>query len=87
MSVKAVNDIAGPDRLTPTLLVFRAYLRLSATDAPTTLITKRAAVIKLAIADVRKCYAVRKVLEALRIRNSPRTSYLIDLLIDLEVLV
>ena len=65
MSVKAVNDIAGLDRLTPTLLIFRAYLRLSTTDTPTTLITKRAAVIKLAIADVRKCYTVRKVLEAL----------------------
>ena len=87
MSVKAVNDIAGLDRLTPTLLVFRAYLRLSATDAPATSIAKRAAVIKLAIADVRKCYAVRKVSEALRMRNGPRTSHLIDLSIDLEVLV
>jgi hypothetical protein len=87
MSIKAVNDTAGPDGLTPTLLVFGAYPRLTSTDAPAASIIERAAAIKLAMADVRKCHAARKVSEALRMRNGPRTSHLMDLSIDSEVLV
>ena len=34
MAVKAVNDIAGLDRLVPTLLVYGAYLRISKLDPP-----------------------------------------------------
>ena len=32
MAVKAVNDTAGLDGLVPTLLVYRAYLRMSNLD-------------------------------------------------------
>jgi hypothetical protein len=32
MAVKAVNDTAGPNRLVPTLLVYRAYLWISNLD-------------------------------------------------------
>ena len=28
MAFKAINDLAGPNGLIPTLLVFRAYLRI-----------------------------------------------------------
>jgi hypothetical protein len=34
MAVKAVNDIAGPNGLVPTLLVFGTYLRMSDLDPP-----------------------------------------------------
>jgi hypothetical protein len=34
MAVKAVNDTAGPDGITPTLLVFGAFPRMSALDPP-----------------------------------------------------
>ena len=34
MAFKAINDSAGPDVLTPTLLVFGAYLRIIESDAP-----------------------------------------------------
>jgi hypothetical protein len=29
MAIKAINDLAGPNRIIPTLLVFRAYLRIT----------------------------------------------------------
>ncbi len=32
MAVKAVNDLAGPDGIVPTLLVFGAYPRLTEMD-------------------------------------------------------
>ena len=54
MAVKAVNNTAGLDRLIPTLLVYRAYLRISNLDLPTLFITERAAVIRKAIAKIVK---------------------------------
>jgi hypothetical protein len=32
MAVKAINDTAGPNGLVPTLLVYRAYLRIGKLD-------------------------------------------------------
>jgi hypothetical protein len=34
MAVKAVNNTAGPNGLVPTLLVYKAYLRISKLDPP-----------------------------------------------------
>jgi hypothetical protein len=34
MAVKAVNDTASPNELVPTLLVYRAYLRMGKLDPP-----------------------------------------------------
>jgi len=45
MAVKAVNDTASPDGLVPTLLVYRAYPKISNLDPPTLSIMERAAVI------------------------------------------
>jgi len=45
MAVKAVNNTTSLDRLVPTLLVYRAYLRISNLDSPTPFITERAATI------------------------------------------
>ena len=87
MAVKAVNDTAGPDGIVPTLLVYGAYPRMSADDPPSASITQRAVAIRHAMADVRKCHAARKVQEALRTRNGPRTSHLADLPLGSEVLV
>jgi hypothetical protein len=38
MAVKAINDIAGPDGLIPTLLVFGSYPRITITDSTHTTI-------------------------------------------------
>ena len=50
MAVKAVNDTAGPNRLVPTLLVYKAYLRINNLDSPALPITDQAAVVRKAIA-------------------------------------
>ena len=54
MAVKAVNDTAGLDGLIPTLLVYRAYPRISNLDPPTLSITERAAAIQKAMAKIVK---------------------------------
>jgi hypothetical protein len=54
MAVKTINDTAGPDGLVPTLLVYRAYLKISNLDPPTPSITEQAAAIRKAIAEIVK---------------------------------
>jgi len=57
MAVKAINNTAGPNGLVPTLLVYRAYLRISNIGPPTPSITERAAAIRKAIAKIAKLRA------------------------------
>jgi len=54
IAVKAINDLAGLDRIVPTLLVFRAYPRITKIDALLPSITKRAEAIRAATKEV--CY-------------------------------
>lgn len=82
-----MNDIAEPDGIVLTFLVFGAYPRISRFNAPAAIIQARAIAVKRAIKDVRKCHAARKVAEALRMRNEPRTSYLADFPINSKVFV
>ena len=57
MAVKAINNTAGLDGLVPTLLVYRAYLRISNLDPSAPSITERAAIIRKAIAEIVKLRA------------------------------
>ena len=57
MAVKAINNTTSLDRLVPTLLVYRAYLKINKLDPPTPSITERAAVIRKAIAKIVKLQA------------------------------
>ena len=45
MAVKAVNNTIGPDGLVSTLLVYRAYPKISNLNPPTPSIIERAAII------------------------------------------
>jgi hypothetical protein len=54
MAIKAVNNIASPDKLVPTLLVYRAYLWISNLNPLTLSIIDRAAIIQKAIAEIVK---------------------------------
>ena len=45
MAVKAINNLAGPDRIIPTLLVFGAYPQMTKMDALLLSVTKRAKAI------------------------------------------
>ena len=87
MVIKTVNDTAGPDGIVPTLLVFRAFPRMSQWDALAVLVIARAEAIRNAMVAVRECHVARQVTDALRIRNGPRTSHLTNLPINSDVLV
>ena len=54
MAVKAVNNTTSLNRLVLTLLVYRAYLRINKLDLSALSITKQAAVIQKAIAEIVK---------------------------------
>ena len=54
MAVKAVNNTTSPNGLVPTLLVYRAYLRISNLGPPTPSITEQVAAIRKAIAKIVK---------------------------------
>jgi hypothetical protein len=45
MAVKAVDDTTSLNRLVPTLLVYRAYLRINNLDPPTLSIMEQVAAI------------------------------------------
>ena len=59
MAVKAVNDLVGPNRIIPTLLVFSAYLQLTKMDPLSLSVTKRIEAIRVATKEVRRLYAER----------------------------
>jgi len=87
MAVKAVNNTAGLDRLVPTLLVYRAYLRISNLDPPAPSITERVAIIRKVMAEIVKLRAKQTVNNALYYRNGPNTTLVYDLPLNSEVLI
>lgn len=87
MAVKAINDTAGPDGLIPTPLVFGSYPQMVDLGPPAATISQRAAVIKLAMKNVRHYGAARQVNDALRMRNGPQTYDVQQLQLLSDVLV
>ena len=57
MAIKAVNDTASLDRLVPTLLVYRAYLRINNLNPPALTIVEQATVIQKAMTEIVKLRA------------------------------
>ena len=87
MAVKAINNTAGLDGLVPTLLVYRAYPRISNLDPPTPSIIKQAAIIQKAIAEIVKLWAKQTVNNALYYHNGPNITLVYDLLLNSKVLI
>lgn len=71
MSIKAINDTAGPDGIIPTLLVFGAYPRMLRLDPPAPSIATRAKAIQKVMVKVSKLRLQKQVTAALRTRNGP----------------
>lgn len=65
MAIKAINNIANPNSLVPTLLVFWAYSHISKFDSLILIITQHTIAIKNAIKKVQKIGAERQVTDAL----------------------
>jgi len=87
MAVKAVNDTAGPNGLVLTLLVYRAYLRISKLDPSAPFITDRVAAIRKVMAEIVKLRAKKTVNNALHYRNGPNTTLVYDLPLNSKVLI
>ena len=79
MAVKAVNDIISPNGLVPTLLMFRAYLRMTRSSAPSALIIKRAEAVRTAMTELRHLNAKRQIKDALTMKNGPNIVSTLDL--------
>jgi len=87
MAIKAINNTAGPNKLVPTLLVYRAYLRISNLGPPAPSITERAAVIQKVIAEIVKLRAKQTVNNALYYHNGPNITLVYNLPLNSKVLV
>ena len=59
IAVKAINDLAGPDRIIPTLLVFGVYPRITKIDTLLLSVTKKAEAIRIATKEVRRLQVER----------------------------
>ena len=87
MAFKAINDIAGLNRLVLTLLVYGAYPRITEHNPLLLLIAQRALAIKKAIAEVQKLRAKRQVNDAINTRNGPNIATIYELTLNFNVLV
>jgi hypothetical protein len=87
MAVKAVNNTAGPNGLVPTLLVYRAYPRISKLNPPAPSITDRAAAIRKAMAEIVKLRAKQTINNALYYRNGPNITLVYNLPLNSKVLI
>jgi hypothetical protein len=87
MAVKAINDTASPNGLVPTLLVYRAYPRISKLDPPAPSVTDQAAAIRKAMAEIVKLRAKQTINNALYHRNGPNTTLVYNLPLNSKVLI
>jgi hypothetical protein len=87
MAVKAVNDLAGLDKIIPTLLVFSSYPRITEINLPSPTITKRAKAICAVTKEVRRLYVKQQVNNTLATRNSLNTIVIVDLPLQSDVRV
>jgi hypothetical protein len=87
MAVKAINDTTSPNGLVPTLLVYRAYLRISKLDPPTLSVMDWAAIIQKVIAEIVKLRAKQTINNALYYYNGPNTTLVHDLPLNSKVLI
>jgi hypothetical protein len=87
MAIKAINNIAGPDGLVLTLLVFGTYPQMTTTNTLFFMVTKHGKAIIKAIKQITKLHVKRQVIDVLRQRNSLNISDTLNVLIDEDVLV
>ena len=87
MAVKAINNTTSPNGLVPTLLVYRAYLRISKLDPPAPSTTERATAIRKVIAKIVKLRAKQTINNALYYCNGPNITLVYNLPLNSKVLI
>jgi hypothetical protein len=81
ITIKTINNSAGPDGIIPTFFVFSIYPRIIENSVPSLIITKRTKTIYKTTKKIRYFYAKQQVIDTLVIRNSPNTTITLELLI------
>jgi len=71
MTIKAINDTAGPNGLVPTLLVFGTYPRITEFSPPSQSVGQRSLAVEKATKELRRIKAREQVNSALTMRNGP----------------
>ena len=87
MAVKAINNITSFNKPVPTLLIYRAYLKINKLDPPTPSVIDQAAVIRKAMTKIIKLRAKQTVNNALHHHNRPNTTLVHNLLLNSKVLI
>jgi hypothetical protein len=87
ITVKAINNTAGYNSIVPTLLVFRAFPRITHINPPTPSIAQQATAIKKAMAKVTKLRMQKQVTDALQTRNGPLTDNIHTISLGSDILV
>ncbi len=87
MSFKALNDSIEFDDLISTLLVFEAYSKMIENDVFTSTITQRAIAMRKTMNEVKRSMIIRRVNDALNIRNESSITIIHDLSLNSQVLV
>ena len=87
MAVKAVNDTTSSNGLVPTLLVYRAYLRIGKLDPSTLSVIDRAAIIRKVMAEIVKLRAKQTINNTLYYRNGPDITLVYNLPLNSKVLI
>ncbi len=86
MSFKALNDSIELDDLILALLIFDAYSRMT-DDVFTSTITQRAIAMRKTMNEVKRFMTIRRVNDALNIRNESSITLIHDLSLNSQVLV
>jgi hypothetical protein len=79
ITIKAINDSAGPDGIIPILLVFSAYPRIIENSALSLTITKKTKTICKTTKEIQCFYTEQQVIDTLVIRNSPNIITILEL--------
>jgi hypothetical protein len=87
ITIKAINDSAGPDRIIPIFLIFSTYPRMIENSALSPIIIKRAKTIRKTTKEVQCFYAKRQVIDAFVMRNGPNIIITLELPIQSDVRV
>jgi hypothetical protein len=87
IAIKVINNIARPNGLISTLLVFGTYPQIAITDTLSLTVTKHSKAITKAIKQIAELYTKRQVTDALKQQNGPNISNTLNVLIDKDVLV
>jgi hypothetical protein len=85
--IKTVNNTAGPNGLTLTLLVWGIYLKISRDSVLVLLVEKKNIIYRYTKVELEKIRAKRQVNNILGIRNGPNRTKIKDLPIQSDILV